>query len=162
MEKTIEAFLALPYNLAAYINFSFGTPVISSTFSGVYSFMTSMNSSNPSVRSPMNSVSCNPSVKITFIIPLKRATSVPFLCWRCTFAQFTRSIFRGSATIRTAPLLTAFRMKVAITGWVSVVLDPVTRMQSHSGNSVILLVIAPEPKALASPATVEAWQSLAQ
>ena len=53
-------------------------------------------------------------------------------------------------------------MRVAITGWVSVVLEPVTRIQSEFSSSAMELVIAPEPKEAASPATVELCQSRAQ
>ena len=53
-------------------------------------------------------------------------------------------------------------MRVAITGWVSEVLEPVTRVQSASSNSAMELVIAPEPKVAARPATVELCQRRAQ
>ena len=39
---------------------------------------------------------------------------------------------------------------------------PVIKKQSASSNSLIEFVIAPEPKVAARPATVDAWQSLAQ
>ena len=47
-------------------------------------------------------------------------------------------------------------------GWASVVFEPVMKKQSAKRSSVIELVMAPEPKALASPATVEAWHRRAQ
>jgi hypothetical protein len=43
-----------------------------------------------------------------------------------------------------------------------VVLEPMTKIQSASRISPIVLVIAPLPKAIARPATVELCQSLAQ
>ena len=50
----------------------------------------------------------------------------------------------------------------AMTGWFSVVLEPITKMQSAFRISPMELVIAPLPKAIARPATVELCQSLAQ
>ena len=49
-----------------------------------------------------------------------------------------------------------------MTGWHSVVFEPMTKIASASPRSSIEFVIAPLPNARASPATVEAWQSRAQ
>ena len=70
---------------------------------------------------------------------------------------------RGSATISFAPFLaTASLMARPITGCASVVFEPMTKMQPACLISSMELVIAPEPNALARPATVEAWHSRAQ
>ena len=60
--------------------------------------------------------------------------------------------------LRVAACLT----KLEITGWFSVVLEPMTRMQSVSSSSAMELVMAPEPKEAARPATVELCQRRAQ
>jgi len=105
----------------------------------------------------MNASSCKPSLKMTFIIPFSQATSVPFFCRSHSAASLTRSILRGSTTISFAPCSrTARRITVAITGCVSVVLEPVTKMQAACSSSSMGFVIAPDPKAAARPATVEA------
>jgi hypothetical protein len=49
-----------------------------------------------------------------------------------------------------------------MSGCCSVVFEPVTRKRSASSNSFMELVIAPEPKVAARPATVELCQSRAQ
>ena len=74
-----------------------------------------------------------------------------------------REIRRGSATISLVPPeATAWRIRMPITGWHSVVLEPMTRMTGVWRSSSMQLVMAPLPKALARPATVEAWHSRAQ
>ena len=70
---------------------------------------------------------------------------------------------RGSATIsRVLPEATAWRIRMPITGWHSVVLEPMTKMTGVRRSSSMLLVMAPLPKARARPATVEAWHRRAQ
>ena len=64
---------------AAAIISSAGTPVIDSTYSGVYLLTISDQSSYPSVRFSMNLSSDKPSFKITLAIPFNKATSVPGL-----------------------------------------------------------------------------------
>ncbi len=100
---------------------------------------------------------------MTFIMPLIQATSVPGF-WRSqTVANLARSMFRGSARMSLAPLwVTARLIKVAITGWFSVVLVPVMRKHSDSPMSAMEFVMAPEPNAVARPATVELCQRRAQ
>ncbi len=140
-----------------------GTPVILSTLSGVYLETASLKAWKPSVRLSMNPSSWRPSWMMTFINPLSRATSVPGRCLSHTEAKRTRPIFRGSATMRLAPFsLTALMISLAITGWFSVVLLPMTRKQLADPRSWMLLVMAPEPKAWTRPATVGAWQRRAQ
>ena len=58
--------------------------------------------------------------------------------------------------------MTARRIRLAITGWFSVVLVPIIRMTSALEKHSIELVIAPLPNAAARPATVELCQSRAQ
>ncbi len=163
MLKTIEALSALPKRRAASLSFSAGTPVISSTSPGLYLSTVPLKPSKPSHLFLMNSSSCSPSSMITFIRPFSRATSVPPLCLSQTVAYSTRSIFRGSATINLAPLsATACFKYLAMTGWFSVVFDPVTKITSAPRSSEMELVIAPEPNAFTRPATVGAWQRRAQ
>ncbi len=69
---------------------------------------------------------------------------------------------RGSTTMSSAPFMTAFLTKVAATGWASVMLEPMTRNILAFANSAKELVIAPEPKVVARPATVGACQVRAQ
>ena len=57
---------------------------------------------------------------------------------------------------------TAFLTSKAMTGWFSVVLEPMTKMQSALDISSMELVIAPLPNAIARPATVELCQRRAQ
>ena len=140
----------------------FGTPVIFSPNSGVYSASSSLKDSNPSVHASINFPSIKPSFSITCIMEFKRATSVPGLCWRCIAANLTRSIFLGSATISSAPFFTAFFILRPIIGWVSVVFEPMTKITSCFSISGIEFVIAPEPKTEARPATVELCQYRAQ
>ena len=65
--------------LAASIISAAATPVIASTYSGVYLVTISDQSSNPSVRVFMKSSSASPFSKITWAIPFSKATSVPGL-----------------------------------------------------------------------------------
>ena len=59
-------------------------------------------------------------------------------------------------------LLLALLIAAPITGWFSVGLDPVTRITLDCSISAMELVMAPEPKDAASPATVELCQRRAQ
>ncbi|MBA7591075.1 hypothetical protein ES708_33226 [subsurface metagenome] len=88
--------------------------------------MVFFNSSYPSVLRVINFLSSNPSLIITFINPLNKATSVPGRCLNQRVAYLASSISRGSATINFAPfLIIAFLISRAIMGWFSVVLEPV-------------------------------------
>ena len=49
-----------------------------------------------------------------------------------------------------------------MTGWFSVVFDPMTKNASDRGISLIEFVIAPEPNVAARPATVELCHNRAQ
>ena len=60
------------------------------------------------------------------------------------------------------PARAACLMKLAATGWFSVVLDPTTRAQSASATSLNMLDTAPEPMVSSSAATEEAWHSRVQ
>jgi len=95
---------------------------------------------------------------VTCMMPLIRAVSVPGLCRSQRVANLTSGILRGSATISLAPLRTAFFMRSAMIGWFSVVLEPMTKSASLSSISAIELVMAPEPNAVARPATVALCQ----
>ncbi len=163
MLNTKLALSASPMAKAAASRSRPGTPVISSTLSGVYLSTVSLNSWKPSQRSSMNSVSWRPSRRMTFMRPLSSATSVPPLCLSHMSAWSTSPILLGSATMSVAPWsTTACLMYFAMTGWFSVVLLPVTNIRSLPVSSRMLFVMAPDPKAFTSPATVGAWQSLAQ
>jgi len=99
---------------------------------------------------------------ITLAIPINKATSLPGFSGRCKSAKLTRSTSCGLATISFAPLRTAFLIWYPIIGWASVVLVPIARIHLASPISAIELVIAPEPSAMARPATVGACQRRAQ
>ena len=61
-----------------------------------------------------------------------------------------------------APFSLALKMRREIKGWQAVVLEPITKIQPASSISAMELVMAPLPKAAASPATVEECQRRAQ
>ena len=61
-----------------------------------------------------------------------------------------------------APLATAFFRNVEATGWASVMLEPITKKSLALSKSAKELVIAPEPNAVARPATVGACHVRAQ
>ena len=69
---------------------------------------------------------------------------------------------RGLATISLVPRRTACFTSKPITGWVSVVFEPMLIMQAASAISPRELVMAPEPKVVARPATVGECQRRAQ
>jgi len=95
--------------------------------------------------------------------PLKRATSVPLRCERWIVENSERGMRLGSARMTLVrPATTARLMYVEMTGWLSVVFEPVMRTTSACSSSAMEFVMAPLPNARASPATVEAWQRRAQ
>ncbi|OQA42680.1 MAG: hypothetical protein BWY52_02149 [Chloroflexi bacterium ADurb.Bin325] len=57
---------------------------------------------------------------------------------------------------------TACLRKVAITGWVSAVFEPVIMKHSRFAISAMELLIALDPMASCNPATLPAWHSRAQ
>ncbi|GIS60990.1 MAG: hypothetical protein CM1200mP2_32150 [Planctomycetaceae bacterium] len=69
---------------------------------------------------------------------------------------------RTSTTIRSVPALAACLMKVAATGWLAVVLEPVTSATSARATSAKTLVTAPDPMVSISAATLDAWHSRVQ
>ena len=64
----------------------------------------------------------------------------------------------GSATMSLAPRRTARFISMAMMGWASVVLDPITKSKSASRISGMLFVMAPAPNIVTRPATVGACQ----
>ena len=97
------------------------------------------------------------------IIPLANATFVPGLNFKCISAFLAKSISRGSTTISLHPLCTAWRICIPTTGCASSGLDPTNIITSgFLVISSIGLVIAPEPKVIARPATDAEWQTRAQ
>ena len=60
--------------------------------------------------------------------------------------------------MRVAPLRTARFISMAMMGWASVVLEPMTKSRSASRISWMELVIAPAPNIVTRPATVGACQ----
>lgn len=79
--------------------------------------------------------------------PLIQAMSVPGLGRSQRFAWRVRPMARGSTTTSVAPERTARLMRLANTGWVSVVLEPVTRITSALPTSAMGLVAEALPKA---------------
>ena len=78
-----------------------------------------------------------------------------------TSARAAIHVVRGSHTISRAPLRRAFFISSPTIGWASVGLAPIRNSVCTSRISAIELVIAPDPNAMASPATVGAWQVVA-
>ncbi len=95
------------------------------------------------------------------IIALTRMLSVPGLCWMWMSARRAIQVLRGSQTISLAPLRRAFFISRPMIGWASVGFAPMRKSVWTFLISPIELVIAPEPKDEASPATVGAWQVVA-
>ena len=138
-------------------------PQIPATYSGVYFFTVAASSSKPSHRVLIYSFASSPSLSITCIKPLRMAILVPGLICRYTSAYFANSISRGSTTTSFFPFrITSFLIIEPITGWFSVVFDPIIRNASETGISRIEFVIAPEPSVAARPATVELCHNRAQ
>ena len=155
--------LAVPaYSRAARMRSRASTPLICSTTLGVYLLTVFLSSSKPSVRDSTYSRSKSSSSIMTCIRPLSTATSVPMPCLRWMRAYRASGISRGSMRISPAPCSTALMTRDPMSGCCSVVLEPTTRKRSASSISGMELVMAPEPKAAARPATVELCQSLAQ
>src|SRR4030067_109992 len=94
------------------------------------------------------------------IIALMRLLSVPGLCLMWMSALEAIQVSRGSHTITLAPLRRAFFLSSPTTGWASVGLAPIRNIVWTFLISLMELVIAPEPKAEASPATVGAGQAV--
>ena len=163
MAYMMAALSADAYIRAAAIRSSLGTPVIFSATSGGYFSTSALSSSRPSVRAAMKASSWRPSLMMTCIRPLSRATSVPQACLRCRSANRVSSIRRGSATISLVRPSRAARLILRLrTGWFSVVLDPITKITSPPPISAMEFDIAPLPNAVARPATVELCQRRAQ
>ncbi len=97
----------------------------------------------------------------TFMRPLIKATRFP-PGWGCGSAMSASAVRRGSATNSGAPANTACFTKEAATGCASVMLEPMTKIILAFANSAKEFVMAPEPKDVASPATVGACQVRAQ
>ena len=147
---------------AAFTSRSGSTPVIFATQSSGKFFRASLKVSKFSQRSATKALSSSPSSTIMRHIPIKSATSVPYL-WRIQrSASRTKSTSMGLATMSLAPLRTARRTFIARTGWASVALVPMARMHLAFLKSSMLLVIAPLPNVVARPATVGACQRRAQ
>ncbi len=88
---------------------------------------------------------------------------MPRFCLSQRVANLVKGILRGSTTINLVlPDSTALFMNEAITGWASVVFEPVTRISSDLSISAMGFVMAPLPKEATSPATVEECQRRAQ
>ena len=113
---TMAARLAPAYIRAAATTSSAGMPVISSTRSGVYSATAALSSSMPSVRVPTNSSSSKASLRMTCIMPLSQATSVPGRWRRWRVANSASWISRGSKMMSLAPFSTARMMRVDTRG----------------------------------------------
>ena len=100
---------------------------------------------------------------ITCIRPLIQATSVPTLGRSQCVAWRAIAMRRGSTTISCLPPDRIARLTpLEMTGWFSLVLDPVIRITSACSMSAMVFVIAPLPNAAARPATVELCQRRAQ
>ncbi len=87
---------------------------------------------------------------------LSSQTSVPGRSCRCFSAIEVIQIARGSATTMVAPACTARFISIAMMGWASDVLLPMTKRKSASRISPIEFVIAPAPNVVTRPATVGA------
>ncbi len=140
-----------------------GTLEMAAALSGVQSATDTAKASNPSVRSSMKLRLVRLSRMMTWAMALSTATSVPGRWRRCSVAKFASSISRGSSRIRRAPnLRTARFISRPMTGWASVVLEPVTNSRSASTMLAMASVIAPEPRVVARPATLLLCQRRAQ
>jgi len=73
---------------------------MSETFSGVKSLTRSLSSSNPKVQLSQNSLSQSSSSKMTFIMPMARAQSVPGRGWIHRLALEAYAVARGSMMMR--------------------------------------------------------------
>ena len=73
-----------------------------------------------------------------------------------------RSERRGSQTINLVPLLAAFFIQVAATGWFTVGLAPMRITTSATVTSITGFDTAPEPMPSSSATTDDAWQRRVQ
>ena len=89
-----------------------------------------------------------------FIIAFINATSVPVLNSIYISAILAVGVYLGSATITFAPFFLALITLRANNGCASILLEPIIKITSASSILSYPLVLAPEPKAVASPATV--------
>ena len=112
-------------------------------------------SSASSQRSRTNSSSCSPSVTITWVMALTKATLEPGRTGRwyvaSTWGLRTRAIRRGSATISWAPSRSRFFIREAKTGWASVGLAPISRITSACSTERKSWVPAEVPKVWLRP-----------
>ena len=160
--QRIADFREPPYVRAASTRRSRGTPARRSTSSGVYGRTTSLSGSEPSVLAATKASSARPSSRITWMRPFRRATSVPGRFLRWIAAWRARGISRGSATMSLEPLRAACFRNVAITGWFSVVLEPITKRTSASPKSATVFDMEPLPIAVWSAYTLEEWHKRVQ
>ncbi len=99
---------------------------------------------------------------MTCISAFSIATSVSGLNCRKRCATRERSERRGSMTISLVPVLVAFLMKLAATGWFTVGLAPIRITTSAWVTSITGLLTAPEPMPSSSATTEDAWHSRVQ
>ena len=88
--------------------------------------------------------------------------SLPGRCCMWTSARRASQVWRGSDTINFAPRRNARFISNPKIGCASVGFAPMRNNTLQSLISAVLLVIAPLPKLSANPATVCAWQLVAQ
>ena len=148
--------------LAISCSNSTGTPEISEALWGGYSMTVDFKASKSSQFSSTKRLSYRFSLIRMFIIPFRKAMSEPTLIWAKISAFLASACFLGSATMSFAPFFKARFTKYEATGWASVMLVPMRKNSRAFSNSPKELVIAPEPKVVARPATVGACQVLAQ
>jgi hypothetical protein len=111
----------------------------------------------------MKSGSYSSSFTMVWAMAWKTATSVPGF-WRSQrVAKSVISMRRGSMTMSLAPFWRTARFrKLEMTGWVSVVLLPVTMNASRFSISAMELDMALEPMESCRPVTEPAWHRRAQ
>ena len=103
------------------------------------------------------------STRMTFMMPLRRATSEPrFLSDVNVRYMMPGEFSEDPRRLPWRPWLWPDKLCKRPDGWATVVLDPIMKMQSESSISGIEFVMAPLPKAAARPATVEECQRRAQ
>ncbi len=137
-------------------------PQMGAIRSGVNPRRCAFRASKPVVRRATKSSSTNPCSITACIRALSRATSVSGLNWRKWVACSAMGLRRGSMTISVLPAAASFFRKVAATGWLAVVWEPMTRITSASAASRTGLETAPEPIISSRAATEEAWQRRVQ
>ena len=87
---------------------------------------------------------------------------MPGRSWQYQSAKSAITGRRGSTTMSFVPRWTACLKKVAATGWLAVVLVPVSRIRSAWCASAKTSVTAPEPMPSSSAATLDAWHRRVQ